>query len=185
MTNRAMNRLRVLTLCAAVGFLMIASTGFAQPANDACVDHITLTPPQTVTGDTTGVTADDFPGGDFCGTTITDPGNGVWYQVVGTGNTLTASTCNQASYDTKISVFCEGCAMQTCVGGNDDGPGCAGFTSEISWCSRVGLNYLIYVHGFLGAVGAFDLTVTDDGVPCTSTDACVDVPVELQTFGIE
>jgi len=40
--------------------------------------------------------------------------------VIGTGNTMTASTCDQADYDTKISVFCGDCVDKICVAGNDD-----------------------------------------------------------------
>ena len=70
----------------------------------------------------------------FCGTSVT--ADGVWFTVDGTGGTMTASTCDQAGYDTKLNVYCADCDNFVCVNGNDDGPGCSAFTSEISWCSR-------------------------------------------------
>ncbi|MCP3980565.1 MAG: hypothetical protein GY716_14780, partial [bacterium] len=43
----------------------------------------------------------------------------------------TVSTCDQADYDTKISIFCPECAhdYHVVVAANDDDPGCSGYTS--------------------------------------------------------
>jgi len=117
----------------------------------------------TVSGDTS---VDGTPSGaPFCGTSIS--ADGVWFSVAGTGETLTATTCNQAAYDTKINVFCLDCEDLVCVAGNDDGAGCAGFTSEISWCSEVGADYGILIQGFGGETGAFDLTLSGAGNSCS------------------
>jgi subtilisin-like proprotein convertase family protein len=129
----------------------------------------------SVTNDTTaGATLDAAL---FCGTSNTAPG--VWFSVVGDGNTLTASTCEtvgtppgSSAYDTKISVYCQDCAAPTCVGGNDDSPGC-NFHSAISWCSQAGGNYRLLVHGFGAATGAFGLSVSSNGTACTSTIDCL------------
>lgn len=136
--------------------------------NDDCAGAIPMSIGETVSGDTTGSTLDAV---DFCGTSVTTPG--IWYTVVGDGNTLTASTCDQADYDTKISVYCGGCDDLVCVTGNDDGAGCSGFTSETSWCSQFGETYYILVHGFGGQTGTFDLTVSTDSTPCASGAGCV------------
>jgi len=112
-------------------------------------------------GTTVGKPTISFP---FCGTSQTAPST--WYRVVGTGNLLTASTCNDgnaatgsAEYDSKISVFTS-CGFQ-CVAGNDDGAGCLGFSSLVSWQSEVGEEYNIIVHGFGTATGNFELSVSE------------------------
>ncbi len=140
------------------------------PANDLCADAIDVgSLPALVMGDTSTATVDIAP---ECGTTITAPG--VWYSVSGTGNTMTATMCLQASgaqgFDTKISVYCNTCAELSCVGGNDDF--CGGGASEVSWCSDATQTYFILVHGFLDGAGAFIMDVTDDGVACTGAVQC-------------
>lgn len=97
------------------------------------------------------------------------------FRVIGTGNTITASTCNDgntstgsADYDSKISVF-NSCG---CEAGNDDVgvPGCgedsevglcvcADFSSQVSFDSIDGEEYTIFIHGFGGAAGSFELSV--------------------------
>jgi len=147
-----------------------AETAKAQvPANDLCADAIgPLAVPSTTAGTTVGATIDNLVA-PFCGTGVTSPG--VWYTVMGTGNTMTVSTCNLASYDNKISVYCADCALLICVGGIDDALGC-GLTSEISFCSVAGAEYKVLVHGFGGASGTFNLTITDDGIPCAGAVGC-------------
>ena len=97
----------------------------------------------------------------FCGTSFTSPST--FYRVVGTGNWLTASTCNDgddatgsAEYDTKISVFAS-CGFQ-CVAGNDDSAGCTGLSSQVGWQSVAFEEYTVIVHGFFGT-GNFELSV--------------------------
>jgi hypothetical protein len=205
--------------------------GVEVPANDLCNDAVPLNIGDTVDGTTIGATVDteapNCPGN--AGVTA----GGVWYSVVGDGTTLTASTCNQAGYDTQLSVYCGECpeagsasnccfasgglgcddaectalicaqdafccdvawdglcagaaltqcgvclqgSTLQCVVGLDDTPGCAGFTTLVSWCSQPGAEYLILVHGFGGAVGNFTLSVTSDGVGgCTPNVACIEV----------
>ena len=117
---------------------------------------------------TTGTTVGGLGPGEisfpFCGTSFTSPS--IFYRVVGTGANMTASTCNDgnaatgsADYDSKISVFTS-CGFQ-CVAGNDDGAGCSGFSSLVSWQSACGLEYTIIVHGFGGATGNFELSVSE------------------------
>jgi len=140
------------------------------PPNDECVNATPAAVPSTVFGTTVGSTIDPFP---TCGTTIT--AGGVWISVIGDGNTYTASTCDGATnYDTKISVFCQDCANPTCVGGNDDGgSGNPTFCSEIAFCTEAGAQYNILVHGFGAATGDFELTLSDDGVPCAGGVMCL------------
>ncbi len=142
------------------------------PPNDLCADAIDVGMlPAVVLGTTVEATPD--PEADdlgFCGTTPGAPG--VWYTVTGTGNTLTASLCSAiTAYDSKINVYCGDCVDGLiCVGGNDDS---CGLQSQVSWCSIPGQTYYIFVNGFGGATGDFEMTVSDDGLPCTDPVDCV------------
>ncbi len=167
--------------CAALAHDFCGGQCFATPPNDLCSDAEPLALPPagvvSVGGTNINATPDGAP---FC--VVGQQGPGVWYSVIGTGNTITASTCNQADFDTLISVYCGGCGTvggSVCVAGADDAPGCAGFTTRVSWCSKVGEEYLILVHGFRGQVGNFSLTLLDDGVPCANAVQC-DVPGNCQ-----
>lgn len=156
-------------LLSLVALVFWGITGQAQPPNDLCPGAFPISSGQTISGTTTGATIDSPNGLTTCGTAITSAG--VWYFIVGNGGPLTASTCNQASYDTKISIFSGTCGSLSCEGGNDDGAGCSGFTSEITVNTNPGTLYYILVHGFGGASGAFDLTATL-GSPPSGNDVC-------------
>ncbi|MCZ6651961.1 MAG: hypothetical protein O7D91_02915, partial [Planctomycetota bacterium] len=151
------------------------------PENDDCAGAIPVAVPSTTSGSTTGALPDSAP---FCGTSD-GTGGAVWYSVLGTGNTITATTCDStngdfctgggsANYDTKIRVYTEGCAALNCEAGNDDNctGGSSGLRSTVSWCSTEGTEYLILVHGFGGNEGNFVLEVCDDGVGCGAGPDC-------------
>ncbi len=142
------------------------------PDNDECENAEASAVPATIFGTTIGSLIDEPPA-FTCDTTIS--AGGVWYTVIGNGNTFTASTCDGATdYDTKISVFCEDCADLTCVIGNDDGgSGDPAFCSELSFCTQNGAEYSILVHGFGAATGNFELTLSDDGTPCGGAVSCL------------
>ena len=146
-----------------------AGVSCPQPlGNDFCEDaYGPLAIPSVTAATTSGATTDPF---EFdCGAAIvTSPG--VWFWTVGTGNTMTASLCTGTDYDSKLSVFCGTCDAPTCIDGNDDA---CGLQSEVSWCSQVGAEYLILVHGFGGANGPFELTLSDDGAPCSGAEPCL------------
>jgi len=141
----------------------------APPSNDSCANAITgLTVPSVTAGSTDGATVDTQA--PNCGSAqVTSPG--VWYTVVGTGRVITADTCTGTSYDSKLSAYCTDCSSFQCITGNDDA---CGLQSQISWCSQLGATYHILVHGFGGANGPFELTLTDGGacdtpVPCAES----------------
>jgi hypothetical protein len=131
-----------------------AAAAMVAPANDLCGDAITISCGQTLSGTTVGATFDDVGN---CGTTNTSPG--VWYVFTGTGTPATVSTCDQANFDTKLSVFSGSCGQLVCVGGNDDFTGCSGFTSQITFPTTAGTDYYVLVHGFGTATGSFSLSL--------------------------
>ena len=151
------------------------------PCNDLCVDAFSMDVGDTVLGQTVGATFDSAP---TCDTSNT--ANGVWYSFTGTGGDMTVSTCNGGyDYDTKVTVYKDGCATLSCVGGNDDDFGCSINTlmSTVTWDSDFGEEYLVLVHGFSSASGDFELTLEgvddadDDGDPddtdCDDGDASI------------
>ncbi|WP_235297777.1 T9SS type A sorting domain-containing protein [Portibacter marinus] len=126
------------------------------PGNDFCEGAEVVECGSVVDGKTVGA-VQDLSG--TCGTSISAPG--VWYNIVGTGEFITASVCNLANFDTKIIIIqADDCNSDLfCVAGNDDGPECLGFTSEVSWLGEQGVNYYIYVNGFDGETGDFTLLI--------------------------
>ena len=146
------------------------------PDNDECDNAEDLGAlPASISFDNSEATSDIV---EPCGV-ASGPWNNVWYKVTGTGNTITASTCNAGSEvaDTKISVFCSDCLNLTCVAGNDDDcpSGGQSFQSTVSWCSQPGVEYFITVGNFsdFTTPGVIQLDVTDDGVPCDADVSCV------------
>jgi len=159
--------------CASSGIVPVAGTPFtaniifnaSSVVNDLCANAVTVSCGSSTAGTTIGAFFDAV---GTCGTTNTAPG--VWYKFVGTGDFVTASTCNAATFDTKISVFSGSCTALNCIGGVDDSPGCAGFTTQFSWSTVPGVDYFILVHGFGSATGNFTLSISC--VPQFGNDAC-------------
>jgi len=135
------------------------------PHADDCADAPLVAVPSTTPGVTTLATVDPV---DQCdGTPATAPG--VWYRVIGTGATMTASLCGAADYDTELSLYCGGCEAPTCLARNDDA---CDLQSEISWCSAPGQQYYILVHGYDTNTGSFELSVSSSGPACGFTWNC-------------
>ena len=152
----------------------LQSAAVDAPANDACEDAIPVAPGTLVAGTTLGATFDNV---GTCVTSNTAPG--VWYEVMGTGNEMSATTCPDlfpgagADFDTKISVFCKDCDERACVTGNDDVSCSVIFRSGVTWCSQMGATYLILVHGFSSATGDFNLGVWESGGLCDAEVQCL------------
>jgi uncharacterized protein (UPF0333 family) len=122
------------------------------PANDSCVNAIPVFCGDTVSGTTIGSTFDTVP---TCYTTVNTPG--VWYEFAGTGQYVTASLCSFADYDTKMIVYEGDCDSLICIDGIDD---YCGLISELSWMTNPGITYKIFVFGFGGQTGDFDLAIS-------------------------
>ena len=97
---------------------------------------------------------------------------GIWYRVVGTGDTMYADTIT-ASYDSKLSVYQGPCSALTCVTMNDDIQ--TSFHSKVAWATTFGTEYFVLVHGFGTATGTFTLNLTCDPTP--SNDNCATATV--------
>ncbi|MEM7375293.1 MAG: T9SS type A sorting domain-containing protein, partial [Bacteroidota bacterium] len=130
------------------------------PANNDCNNASPMVCGGSVTGTTINSTA-SLP--LTCGTTPT--GNGVWYTLIGNGQTIKLSTCSStAPFDSEINVYKGNCDLMKCVAGNNDGTACPNGSSEVSFQGDIGTVYYIYVSNGLGSTGGnFTLTAS-----CTS-----------------
>ena len=128
--------------------------------NDLVCNAIQIDPGSTTTGSTGATTSTGtYEGTTTCGVAQSQPG--VWYRVNGvTGATFTASLCQSAGFNSRISVYSGTCTSLTCIGGNDDnGPSCNGTPASFSWATTTGITYFIKVHGASGT-GAFTLALS-------------------------
>jgi hypothetical protein len=71
-----------------------------------------------------------------CNSATVGASPGVWFDVVGDGMNIEASTCGGASFDTQISVFTGSCGRPECVDWNDD---FCGSQSSVLWLSLVSI----------------------------------------------
>ena len=124
-------------------------------ANDDCETAQPITCGTTVSGTTVGALPDSPPD---CITTITAPG--VWYSFQGSGGTVVLSTCGDPGYDTKINVYTGVCDDLTCIAGNDDGPNGCFPGSEVTMQAQEGVTYLVFVQGYDGEQGTFNLELS-------------------------
>ncbi|NUO03048.1 MAG: fibronectin type III domain-containing protein [Saprospiraceae bacterium] len=149
--------------CGGGGATSYVSTTFttAPLANDACAGAIPVTCGSTINGSTVGAASDAGLG--FCagfGVGGGEPGNGIWYKLVGNGAQVTANLCGSA-YDTKLHVYTGTCGSLTCLVSNDDSFACTALTrSQVVFNASVGTDYYILVSGFGSATGAFSLNLT-------------------------
>jgi hypothetical protein len=137
-----------------------------------CADAIAIQSGNTAFN-RTGATEDlDYAGVCDMGQFGTDTNfNVVWHKFAPTqSGTYTVSTCSQANHDTRLSVQ-TGCAASTVVACNDDGTGCTGFTSLLTFDAVCGQEYYILVGGYSATttLGTGTLSVTTaNGTDCSS-----------------
>jgi hypothetical protein len=104
---------------------------------------------------------------DTCGDQMST-GYAVWYSFTTNSSTLVeASTCNNADFDTQITVMSGSCSETNCISYNDQG---CGDQSLVTWYAEANTTYYIMVHGFREASGTFGLTLSEafQNDQCTS-----------------
>ncbi|MDA1008842.1 MAG: hypothetical protein O2800_07590, partial [Planctomycetota bacterium] len=164
-------------ICAneAAGFCVVCG-GSGPPVNDLCADAVSIGlgdhPLNTAGAGTDGANPTD----PMCGTFAAGFFNDVWFTFVApsTAN-FNASTCNLVDFDSRIDIL-DGCAGNI-VACNDDGTGCAGFSSFVSWAGTEGTTYVIRVGGYdAGSFGNGTLSITDGagGPSGPANDLCAD-----------
>ena len=85
----------------------------------------------------------------------------VWYKVMGTGKTMTASTCDPiTAFDTQLTILSGTCDELQCVTGNDQAT--CGDKASASWETSEDETYYVVVHGYGARWGAFALHLEED-----------------------
>ena len=88
-------------------------------------------------------------------------GSDVWWSwTAPSTDTFELSTCDDATYDTTLAVYSGSCGSLSQLACNDDGGGCSGFTSRLTFAGTSGQSYLLRIGGYQGATGSGDLTIS-------------------------
>ena len=140
------------------------------PVSDNCANAILLSVPSRIVGSTL---AANIPNAPACYVEGNQSG-GVWYKVIGNGETFFASTCDECTnFDTRIRVYSCGCDNLTCITGDDDSDCSLSFGfSSVSWCTEVGREYLVLIDGFSTSSGTFGLSLRSSGGACDNPVHC-------------
>ena len=96
------------------------------------------------------------------------------------------STCNLADFDTRLAIYNPGSncppVNEDLYSCNDDGGGCEGFTSEVTFGVVSGETYLMRLGGFNGpGSGTFDLSMVMPADPPVNDDCSNAIAVDLLT----
>jgi hypothetical protein len=124
------------------------------PANDLCADAEAIACGDVVLGTTANATNTGAPTG--CDDVL-NTAPGVWYSFTGNGLPATLSLSG-SSYDTKLGVFSGTCGALVCEASDDDGG--SGVTSELTFQTTNGEDYLIYVTGYSTYSGDYTLSLS-------------------------
>lgn len=153
------------------GFVGLLLLGPDCPADD-CANAVPITDgltPFTTLGATTD--GPEHPN-SLCNAFLGDNGavvNDIWYIYTATcTGTVRIETCNNGGltpgntdYDTRIAIY-DGtaCANLVLIECNDDGLGCAGFSSDLSAPVTAGSTYLVRIGGFPTESGTGQVNIT-------------------------
>jgi len=106
-------------------------------------------------------------------------GRDIWYTFeCPNSGTLSISTCDQVDYDSDLVLYSGSCGALTLVGCNDDGGGCAGYSSHLEVEVIGGQAYRLRVGGwneFQSGSGIVSLTLDDQTPGDLDGDGDVDV----------
>ncbi len=154
-------------------------TVFVVPVHNTCATAFPMECGDTFWGKTAGV-AQSMPANacPFNGAASTG-GQNWWKFTATTDEAVTLSTCGQATFDTRISVFAGAdCNGLSCVSMVDDSPGCVGGTSSVTFNANAGSTYWIAVNGSGTSEGTYQLTLIC-GAICTppANDLCSNAAV--------
>ncbi len=159
---------------------MFSVSAFGQAAAPTCESAPVVGVPSTTPGNTLPAAGGGGAYGPLsdCLDTYGGPGGfvigGQWVQVVGTGNTMTASLCpnEKANTDAAVVVICNSCNGPMCAGAGEDECGVDGYSPETSWCSIAGQIYWVGAGDNFLPQDAINIDITDDGTPCQDPRSC-------------
>ena len=137
-----------------IGAFENQSISFCPAINDLCDSATFIGCGDFVLDSTTIASAFDVP--SLCG--VTNSSSGLWYQIVGSGDSTIISTDDAATdFNTQIQIFKGSCDNLICVGGDDNSG--TGSTSTFSFNTVADTVYYIYVGGAGMASGTFKLSI--------------------------
>ncbi|KAG7363078.1 hypothetical protein IV203_026438 [Nitzschia inconspicua] len=88
----------------------------------------------------------------------TSTGYSIWYTYTPEVSSLVeASTCNNADFDTQITVLSGNCGELNCISFNDEA---CGSQSKVIWYAEADTTYYLMISGYREASGTFGLTLT-------------------------
>lgn len=111
--------------------------------------------------------------------------NDIWFAFTASETSpYLVSTCNDATFDTRLAVYSGSCDDLVLLGCNDDGTGCAGFTSRLQVPLTEGERYYVRLGGFsAAAAGTGNLTITPvEGLPNDECSGAVTISDGLTNF---
>ena len=130
--------------------------GPGTPANDICSGATPLSCGGMATGST--ALATDTDASNNCGGGT--PDEGVWFTFTGNGQIATINTTG-SNFDTQINIYEGGCGNLSCIGGNDDiNLSNGNLASSFTFCTQNGVAYYVYLDGFLGATGNYQISLS-------------------------
>jgi hypothetical protein len=95
-------------------------------------------------------------------------GYSIWYTYSADESKLVeASTCNNADFDTQITVLAGYCDQLACVSFNDEA---CGSQSQVIWYAEASITYYLVISGYREASGTFGLTLSE----AINNDDCFD-----------
>ncbi len=136
---------------------------------DECVDAADVTPDLPIAFDTTVAT----PSPEAWTATGNTPKD-VWFTFTPTADyAADISTCNTADYDTRLELYSGACGALVPEANNDDGAGCASFTSSIiGHPVLTGVQYFVRVGGFNAASEGTGTLLVTGPPPAVGNDNC-------------
>ncbi|MCP4708460.1 MAG: hypothetical protein GY869_07540, partial [Planctomycetes bacterium] len=140
-------------------------SGRAVPLNDLCGAAEIVNVGDTIIGVTDEATDTDAPGS--CGDSDADY-PGVWFTISSAGDEIILISTDNAGtdFDTRLAGFSGACGALTCVDGNDDGSqNIASYSSDLQLLAASPTTFFIYLDGYGGAVGNFELTISSMPIP--------------------
>ena len=141
------------------------------PNNDQCNAAFVLTDGDSEIGTNTFSSPNSPPS---CSGEDAD-GAGVWYTFTGTGDLTEITTCHgSTTYDTELHLYSGNCASLVCIDANDQDINCnlgpEESASTILFNSVEDTEYYVYVSGFQGAQGFFNISL--NVIPDNANDSC-------------
>ena len=136
------------------------------PINDSCTEALLVEDGlhefSTFYASTDGPTDSPAECGEFERRSVLD----IWFEYVsGVTGSVTASLCDLADFDTRLEVRSEGCGGGL-IACNDDGEGCEGYTSSVSFAAQCGGRYSIRIGGYGDSRGEGLLELSSAGDCC-------------------